>query len=65
MLASDDPTAKRWLLQAATAHPGFCWTARRPADWRHRPADIPETRYMRKARQAARTPSWFRFERIA
>jgi tRNA (guanine-N7-)-methyltransferase len=64
MLASDDPTAKGWLLQAATAHPGFSWTARRPADWRNRPADIPETRYMRKAHSAARTPSWFRFERI-
>ncbi len=64
MLASDDPIAKDWLLQAATAHPGFSWTARRPADWRNRPAEIPETRYMRKAYSAARAPSWFRFERI-
>ena len=64
MLASDDPTAKGWLLQTATAHPGFSWTARRLADWRNRPADIPETRYMRKAHSAARTPSWFCFERI-
>jgi tRNA (guanine-N7-)-methyltransferase len=65
MLASDDPTAKSWLLQAATSHPAFSWTARRPDDWRNRPADIPETRYMRKAYNEARTPSWFRFERIA
>ena len=30
VLASDDPTAKSWLLQAAIAHVGFVWTARRP-----------------------------------
>ncbi len=65
MLASDDSTAKRWLLQAATAHSGFSWTARRPADWRNRPADTFETRYMHKAYSAARAPSWFCFERIA
>ena len=64
LLASDDSTAKRWLLQAATAHSGFSWTARRPADWRNRPADTFETRYMRKAYSAARAPSWFCFERI-
>ena len=64
MLASDDPTAKGWLLQAATAHPAFSWTARCPDDWRNRPTDIPETRYMRKAHSEARTPSWFRFERM-
>ena len=65
MLASDDPTAKAWLLQTATVHPAFSWTARYPGDWRKRPADIPETRYMRKAHNEERTPSWFRFERIA
>ena len=65
MLASDDPTAKGWLLQSATAHPQFSWTARYPDDWRKRPADIPETRYMRKAHNEERIPSWFRFERIA
>ena len=29
VLASDDPTAKGWLLQSAMSHPKFCWTARR------------------------------------
>ena len=63
VLASDDPTAKSWLLQTATAHVGFVWTARRPADWRQRPADLPETRYMRKADRAERKSSWFQFRR--
>ena len=48
MLASDDPTAKSWLLQTAIAHVGL-FGQRRPADWRQRPADVPGTRYMKKA----------------
>ena len=63
VLASDDPTAKIWLLQTALAHAQFRWTARRPADWRHRPPQLPATRYMNKAEQAGRQPSWFVFER--
>ena len=63
VLASDDPTAKIWLLQAAIAHLGFVWTARRPEDWRQRPDNLPETRYMKKAYQAERKPSWFQFRR--
>ena len=63
VLASDDSTAKGWLLQTAMAHAGFVWTARRPADWRQRPADLPETRYMKKAERAERQSSWFQFRR--
>ena len=63
VLASDDPTAKSWLLQTAMSHRQFCWTARRPADWRDRPPHLPVTRYMVKAEQASRRPSWFIFER--
>ena len=63
VLASDDPTAKGWLLQTAMSHPQFCWTARRPADWRQRMPHMPATRYMAKAEQASRQPSWFIFER--
>ncbi len=63
VLASDDPIAKSWLLEAAMAHSGFVWTARRPADWRQRPADLPETRYMKKADRAERQSAWFRFRR--
>ena len=63
VLASDDPTAKIWLLQTALAHLQFRWMARRPADWRHRPPQLPATRYMNKAELAGRHPSWFVFER--
>ena len=63
VLASDDPTAKNWLLKNATANADFLWTARRPSDWRQRPVDLPVTRYMTKAVKAGRQPSWFIFER--
>ena len=63
VLASDDPTAKGWLLQTAMSHSQFCWTARRPANWRQRPPHLPATRYMTKAEKAFRRPSWFIFER--
>ena len=63
VLASDDSTAKSWLLQAATAHADFMWTARGPEDWRQRPAELPETRYMKKADRANRRSSWFLFQR--
>lgn len=63
VLASDDPTAKSWLLQSALSHAQFFWTARRPADWRCRPPDGPVTRYMSKAEVFGRCPSWFIFER--
>ena len=63
VLASDDPTAKGWLLQTAMSHPQFYWTAHRPADWRQRPPHLPTTRYMAKAEKASRQSSWFIFER--
>ena len=63
VLASDDPKAKIWLLQTALAHAQFRWTARCPADWRHRPPPLPATRYMSKAELAGRCPSWFVFKR--
>ncbi len=47
-LATDDPGYLRWMLVEMTDHPAFRWTARRPADWRQRPADSPKTRYENK-----------------
>jgi tRNA (guanine-N7-)-methyltransferase len=64
-LATDDPGYLAWMLEHATAHPEFSWTARRPADWRERPADWPATRYEEKARKAGRTPAFLRFTRRA
>jgi len=51
------------MLDHATAHPAFSWTARRAADWRERPADWPATRYEEKARKAGRSPAFLRFAR--
>jgi tRNA (guanine-N7-)-methyltransferase len=64
-LATDDPGYLSWMLEYATAHPAFAWTARRPSDWRERPPDWPATRYEEKARKAGRIPAFLRFERRA
>jgi len=61
LLASDDPTAKSWLLATACRDDRFTWLANSPSDWRQPPADWPGTRYMRKAEIAGRTSVWFRF----
>jgi tRNA (guanine-N7-)-methyltransferase len=62
-LATDDPGYLGWMLAHVTAHPAFAWLARRPADWRERPADWPVTRYEEKARAAGRAPVFLRFRR--
>lgn len=62
-LATDDAGYLSWMLEHLTAHPAFCWTARRPVDWRERPADWPATRYEQKARRAGRIPAFLRFAR--
>jgi len=62
-LATDDPGYLAWMLEYATNHPAFAWTAQRPADWRERSADWPATRYEEKARSAGRLPAFLRFER--
>ncbi|HTW52683.1 MAG TPA: tRNA (guanosine(46)-N7)-methyltransferase TrmB [Stellaceae bacterium] len=64
-LATDDPSYLAWMLEHATSHREFSWTARRPADWRGRPDDWPATRYEGKARKAGRAPAFLRFTRRA
>jgi tRNA (guanine-N7-)-methyltransferase len=64
-LATDDPGYLAWMLEHATNHPDFSWTARRSADWRERPDDWPATRYEGKARKAGRAPAFLRFTRRA
>jgi tRNA (guanine-N7-)-methyltransferase len=64
-LATDDPGYLSWMLEHATNHPEFSWTARRAADWREQPDDWPATRYEAKARKAGRTPAFLRFIRRA
>jgi len=63
-LATDDTSYLSWMLEQATIHPAFSWTARRPVDWRERPEDWPATRYEEKARRAGRRPAFLRFERL-
>jgi tRNA (guanine-N7-)-methyltransferase len=62
-LATDDVDYLRWMLERAPVHPDFEWLARRPEDWRSRPADWPPTRYEQKAIAAGRTPTFLRFRR--
>jgi tRNA (guanine-N7-)-methyltransferase len=51
------------MLEQVTRHPAFAWLARRPCDWRERPADWPPTRYEEKARAAGRAPCFLRIVR--
>jgi tRNA (guanine-N7-)-methyltransferase len=62
-LATDDPDYLSWMLERVTRHPAFEWLARRPTDWRARPADWPPTRYEEKARDAGRAPYFLRIIR--
>jgi tRNA (guanine-N7-)-methyltransferase len=48
VMSSDHPDLTAWQLEKALFHGGFEWMARDAADWRNRPADMPETRYQKK-----------------
>jgi len=61
--ATDIPDYQRWMLQHVLGCGAFDWTARRPADWRNRPDDWPETRYEAKAVAAGRPCAYFSFRR--
>ena len=63
-MASDHPVAKTWLLAEAVRHPVFEWRARTALDWRQRPKQWPETRYMAKGVREGRASSWFDFIRL-
>ncbi|HPG88196.1 MAG TPA: tRNA (guanosine(46)-N7)-methyltransferase TrmB [Hyphomicrobium sp.] len=54
----------RSALEAFRAEKRFVWLADRPADWRIRPADWPETRYEAKAEREGRLRYYFRFQRV-
>jgi tRNA (guanine-N7-)-methyltransferase len=56
ILATDHPALLDWMLCLALGEPAFEWTARRAADWRTRPADMPPTRYEKKALHGR--PTW-------
>lgn len=62
--ATDHMEYARWTLQRCLGHPAFAWAARRPGDWRIRPADSPETRYEAKALARGRTCVYLVFRRV-
>ena len=62
-LSTDHNEYARWLLSLILRHQSFSWTARRPANWRTRPADAVSTRYERKALAAGRTCIYLEFRR--
>lgn len=63
-VATDDQDYLVWILRHLQAHPEFAWTARRADDWRHRPADWPDTRYEDKNRSGGPGPTFLRYTRI-
>lgn len=62
-VVSDHDSYVRWILDHATRDGAFQWLARRPADWRHRPADSPATRYQEKAMERGQSCATLRFAR--
>jgi tRNA (guanine-N7-)-methyltransferase len=61
-LGTDNMIYLRWSLRLFIDHPDFEWLAQGPDDWRHRPADWPQTRY--EAKQLAGVPKFLRFRRL-
>ena len=61
--ASDHMGYVSWTLGKLLAQEAFVWTARRPADWRQRPADGFPTRYEEKAVAKGLNPAYLTFVR--
>jgi tRNA (guanine-N7-)-methyltransferase len=64
-MATDDMGYARAMLLALRRQPALQWLARRPTDWRERPADWPQTRYESKALAAGRGCVYLRFRRAS
>ncbi len=64
-IATDHMGLAAWTLEQVGRHPAFAWTARRPDDWRRRPADATETRYESKALRDGRRRVYLTFRRHA
>lgn len=62
-IATDIGDYARSALEAIRDEGSFVWRANRPADWRERPDDWPETRYETKAAAAGRKRYYFSFFR--
>lgn len=62
-IATDIADYARTILMAFQKTEDFSWRAAGPGDWRHRPADWPETRYEQKAVREGRRSVYLTFER--
>lgn len=62
-MSSDHPGLTAWQLEKTCAHDGYEWMANCAADWRTRPADLPETRYQKKGSGEGRATVFLSFEK--
>ncbi len=62
-LATDVADYARAMLLTLKQQGSWQWLARRPADWRQRPADWPPTRYESKAKREGRSCYFLRFRK--
>ena len=63
-IATDDQDYLVWILRHLRAHRDFVWTAACADDWRHRPADWPDTRYEDKNRSGGPGSTFLRYRRV-
>ena len=63
-IGTDHPVYCRWALMQMNKRTDFEWLAQTPADWQHRPADWPQTRYEAKARRLGHEVWYFRYRRL-
>ena len=62
-ISTDHAGYQVWMLRWLLADDRFAWQAARADDWRERPDDWPETRYVRKAAREGRQVMYLRFIR--
>ncbi|MFN3230798.1 MAG: tRNA (guanosine(46)-N7)-methyltransferase TrmB [Alphaproteobacteria bacterium] len=62
-IATDHAGYLDWILTRMVSRPDFSWMAEKPADWRGRTADWPQTRYEAKALEDGLHPAYLRYLR--
>ncbi len=60
---TDHPIYCRWAMMQMDRRRDFDWLIETPADFQHRPADWPQTRYEAKARRLGHEVWYFRYRR--
>jgi len=63
-IGTDHPIYCRWTCMVMGQRGDFRWLAQTPADFLHRPADWPPTRYETKARRLGHEVWYFRYQRL-